>query len=465
VLIVGAEIEGRGPIDVRLLAGRVSEVGVGLKRQPGEPLLAAAGGALLPGLHDHHIHLLALAASESSLQCGPPEIETSAALARSLTAAGAGQTWLRGVGYHESVAGSLGREDLDRWQPRRPVRIQHRSGAMWMLNSAAIERLGLDKGTDAEGVERDRDGGCTGRLFGLDLWLRERLGDAAIPPLGAVAQTLAGFGVTGVTDATVSNTDLELSALGRATESGELPQRVLAMGGIGLSRSKHPRVARGAVKIVLAERRLPKFDELRKAIEVAHEQGRSVAIHCVTRAELVFALTAFSEAGAQMGDRLEHASIAPPDCLDLLAGLPLTVVTQPGFLRQRGDAYAVDVEPRDRPWLYRGRGFLKAGVLLAAGSDAPFGPADPWLAMRAAVDRRSAGGRCLGERERLTPDEALALFQGTAEAPGAGPRRVAVGADADLCLLDCGWETAREELSSERVKATWCGGSLVYQRG
>ena len=46
--------------------------------------------------------------------------------------------WLRGVAYHESVAGPLDRDRLDAWVADRPLRVQHRSGALWMLNSAGI---------------------------------------------------------------------------------------------------------------------------------------------------------------------------------------------------------------------------------------------------------------------------------------------------------------------------------------
>ena len=35
--------------------------------------------------------------------------------------------------------------------------------------------------------------------------------------------------------------------------------------------------------------------------------------------------------------------MAPPDAVQLLADLPITVVTQPGFIRERGDAYLADV--------------------------------------------------------------------------------------------------------------------------
>src|SRR5262249_60460726 len=81
--------------------------------------------------------------------------------------------WLRGVGYHESVAGPLDRGLLDRLVPERPLRIQHRSGAEWSLNSAGLRRL--DLATAPAGVERDTTGEPTGRLRRVGDWLRDHL--------------------------------------------------------------------------------------------------------------------------------------------------------------------------------------------------------------------------------------------------------------------------------------------------
>ena len=45
---------------------------------------------------------------------------------------------------------------------------------------------------------------------------------------------------------------------------------------------------------------------------------------------------------------LEHASVAPTDAMERIRSLGLTVVTQPGFVFERGDAYRRDVAVRRR---------------------------------------------------------------------------------------------------------------------
>ena len=467
--IAGAELADRrdaGPQDVRIEAGRIVAIGRHLPEVRGEPVLDARGAALLPGLHDHHIHLLALAAAESSARCGPPAVRNPHELAEALSRCELRQGWIRGIGYHESVAGELDRWQLDRLAPefqQKLIRIQHRSGALWILNSEAVRRLGLDDAdTLPEGVERDGRGRVTGRLLRLDDWLRERLSGDPLPDLEPVGRRLARYGVTGVTDATAGNSEAELVALTAAVTSGRLPQRLLVMGRLELPLPRHPNLERGAVKLILNEGDLPHFDALERLIRRTHRSGRPVAFHCVTRSELVLAATALAAAGSQPGDRIEHASVAPPDAVELLAELPVTVVTQPNFILERGDAYLRDVDAADLPWLYRCRGFLDAGILLGGGTDAPFGDPDPWLAIRAAVERRSAAGARLGDEEALTPERALALFASPPEAPGAPPRLLDVGSEADLCLLDRPWAEARKELSSDLVVATLRCGQVIW---
>ena len=478
MLIRNAEIAGRRT-ELRCRRGSIVEIAPRLDPRAGEDEFDARGGALLSGLHDHHLHLLALAASLDSIACGPPAIASRGDLARALERARPRDGWLRGTGYFESVAGPLDRHRLDALHAEHAVRIQHRSGSMWFLNSRAIARLGLDSNPASPGIERDRAGRATGRLFRLDGWLRERLPSQPAPDLSRVGELLARHGVTRVTDATPSNGSTELALFRAAQADGALPQRLRLMGGLSLSTSDastsvastsdaSPDLEIAEYKILLDEPSLPDLEELSTEISAAHEAGRPVAIHTVTRTEIHFALAALEAAGTLTGDRLEHASVTPPEALDDVRRLRIGIVTQPNFIAERGDAYRKDVTDRDRPFLYRVASWLDAGVPLAAGTDAPFGRADPWLAIRAAITRQTPSSGALGIEERVEAETAIGLFSDgfvmtpANRAPGL---RLRIGQPADLCLLDAPWKDAREDLSSERVAATLCGGKLIWSRG
>ncbi len=457
MLIRAAEIEG-AKRDLRITNGRIAEIAERLDRLPGEKLLDAAGGALLPGLNDHHLHLAAAAAARASLRCGPPEVVDAIQLAAMLASAD-GTGWLRGIGYHDSVAGPIDRHWLDRHGPAQPVRIQHRSGRLWILNSAALALVA----TEDAPLERDEQG-FTGRLYDADAWLRDRIG-GALPDLAALSDALAAQGITGVADATPRNDIAAYAGFAAAQASAALRQRLLVMGDASLDTLPPGSglIARGPWKLHLHDTDPPDYDTIVADFRRSHAAGRRVAIHCVTEAELVLATTALAEAGALPGDRIEHASVTPPALLPILAELGVTVVTQPNFIRERGDAYRAEIAAAELSWLYRGRSFQAAGIPLAAGSDAPFGRPEPWMAMQAATDRKSAAGHVLGPDEALTPEQALALFLGALQDPGGPPRRVEIGAVADLCLLDRSWASAREALGEVRIVATLRDGVLIWE--
>jgi hypothetical protein len=339
------------------------------------------------------------------------------------------------------------------------VRIQERSGRLWILNSAALDILapaGME--TPLESVD-DR---YTGRLYDGDGWLRERLGKSA-PPVRVASERLLSRGVTGFTDTTPGNGRAEDMFFRNAKAAGEIVQSVLLMGNDQLDGLLECHgITIGPRKIHLHETDFPELSELSAAIAATHALERCVAVHCVTVAELVFALAAFEEAGTMSGDRIEHAAVAPPELVHTIARLGLTIVTQPNFIAERGDAYLRDVEPLDRPWLYRLLGFLEAGVPLAGGTDAPFGDADPWKAMQAAVTRRTAVGARLGPDEALSPAEALALFMGEPKDPGGPSRTLRIGAIADLCLIDRSWSDACSDFRDVAVAMTIKDGRIAW---
>jgi predicted amidohydrolase YtcJ len=467
--LTGVEVDGRPGATVRIAAGRIVAVdhhGTGGSVPAGvdAPVLDGRGGAVIAGLRDHHLHLLSTAARRSSVACGPPEVTDAAGLRAALAggAADAGTGgWVRGYGYDESVAGPLDAATLDRLLGEgsdHPVRVQHRSGHAWVLNGRAIRELGVGE-VDHRGVDRDPDGRPTGVLFDLDPWLREAAGPAGPPDPAPVGESLARFGVTGFTDASAANGPAELELVESACESGRLGQRVLLLGGGELPVRESGAVRTGQLKVMLVERDLPSFDELVATIRGAGARG--AALHCVTRETLVLAASALAVTGGGP-HRVEHASVAPPEVVALVRASGATVVTQPAFAEAHGDRYLRDVEAADLPWLYRLAGWEQAGVPLAAGSDSPFGPLDPWVAIRAAVDRHTAGGQLLGAGERLRPEAALALYQGSLGDPGGGPRRVAVGEPADLCVLRAPWHEARLELRSSLVRMTVVAGRVIW---
>jgi predicted amidohydrolase YtcJ len=460
VLIVDAEVVGRRGVAVRMAGGRIAECAPGLRPGRGEDVLDARGGAVLPGLHDHHVHLRAMAGALASVPVGPPDVRDRAGLVATLVrAAGrlAPGAWVRAVGYHESVAGPLTRRELDSIIADRPVRVQHRSGMLWTLNSLGLRAVDA-AGAGLSGVERDDVGRPTGRLWRLDGWLSSRLPRVAVS-LGAVGERAAAAGVTGFTDATPEQTQSDVDYLVAAVASGELPQRVHCMAPPGVV-GGGDRFTIGPVKTLLHDDTLPTAGELAKQFRVTHEAGRPVAVHCLTAVQLVTTLAALTEAGPHPGDRIEHGAMIHADLLPELRALGLTVVTQPNFVTERGEAYLYEVDERDLPGLWRLRSLLDSGVALAGGTDAPFGRADPWAAIAAAVSRRIATGETLGIPERLDPPRALRLFLGDATEP-ARPRSVTVGAPADLCLLSVPMAEGLRALDASMVAATLVAGERV----
>lgn len=438
-LLRRAQVGGR-VTDVRFDDSRVLEIGDDAAPERDEDVLDADGGALLPGLHDHHMHVLATARAASS-------IDVTEGLA-ALAAAPPGPDWLRAVG---AVDDRLDAPALDRVVPARPVRVQHHSGALWVLNSAGLRAIGA---TDADhpGIERDEHGRPTGRLWRADDWLATRVPDSDPPDVAALSDELAGYGITGVTDATPSMPERSAALL------AEMRQRVHSLAELPPDGGAGPR------KIVLADHALPSYDDLGELVAASRAEGRPVAVHCVTRAALLLTLALLEDQGAQPGDRIEHAAVAGPGEAARIASLGVAVVTQPGFIASRGDRYLRDVDDVDLPDLYPYASLVTAGATVVPSSDAPYGPLDPWQVMRAARDRRTAAGRVVNPGERVDVATVLDGYLRPLDDLCAPSRRVVVGAPADLVLLHVPLADALADPTAEVVRQAWATGGAAAQR-
>jgi len=420
--------------DVRL-GPRINEVGGNLVARPGENVLDAAGGTVLPGLHDHHVHVRSAASALASVSVGPPEVRTKDQLAQALSNAIPGSDgWIRAVGYHESVAGDLDRRALDVLLPGIPVRVQHRSGALWILNSAALGRVGMAGHPD-------------GRLRSADRGWSDALGKRETD-LAELNRRLTAVGVTGVTDATPDLEADDVIALHVAHQRGDFRPRLhfLSPG-----------------KKILHDDRLD-LDALTDWIVDRHSADRPVAVHCVTAAQLVVTIAALRAAGSHPLDRIEHAAVVPDDALADLADLAVTVVTQPNFVAERGDQYLAEVPTAEHAQLWRVGSLLKANVQVALSTDMPFGRGDPWAAMRAAVRRATPSGAVLNAGERISAEEALTMFLGWSDQPSQ-LRAVEPGQPGDVCVLTQPPAAVLAELDAGMVAATVIGGEVAYAAG
>jgi predicted amidohydrolase YtcJ len=416
----------------------------------------AGGGRLLPGLADHHLHLLATAANAGSVDLTGIAATDHDALARALRGA-ARYGVVRATGLDDGGAALLDAAAIDAICEEVPVRVQYRTGGLWVLNGRAMEAA-LDGIESVPACFERGPHGLTGRVWRGDDVLRSRRG---APPLSlaTLGVEFARHGVTAVTDANPSPRPEQAQAI--AAAAAAMPQRLTVMSGAelpGASEGWH----QGPVKVLLDEHALPSAGVLEARIRAARTAGRPIAVHCVTVAELALAIAVFEAEGVVPGDRIEHAMLVPSMLVAPLAGLGLTVVCQPAFLAARGDRYRRCLDPRELACLMPLATLARAGVRLAASSDAPYGPLNPWRAIVAATDRCTAEGQVLDAGESLSAEQALRLYLGDAADPAGPARRIVPGVVADLVVLKPGAVVGRDE---DPVGLTIIDGRIVYRAG
>lgn len=482
---------------VAISGRRISWVGAGENapsQVPGRTRqIDCAGALVLPGIVDAHCHPLSLAASLTEVDCRTlvvRSIEDVVGAIQERAAETAPGEWVRAHGYHESdlVEGRHPvRSDLDRATTAHPVRLMHRSRHAAVLNSAAMRAVGI--GMDAEeppGGTIDRDpltGEPTGLLLDMGDWLSARL-----PPLTSrvfsdavrlAGQQLLSHGVTTVTDAGAGNTPDTWKTYTRLKAVGDFGPRVVTMTGAwhagrfadaGLRFGTGDDALKvGHAKLMLSAssgRLAPPKDELRSLVANAARLGFPTAIHAVEADAVRAACTAIAEARREVGSlaaphRIEHCSDAPESVLKLLANSGAAVVTNPLFIYESGERYLRDVESAALRGLYRVRSLLNAGVLVAAGSDAPVTSSSPLAGVHAAVRRRAASGETLSPAEGVTPMEALAMHTRWAAAVSGLADRlgtITAGKLADLVVLDSDGVG-----SDSRAAVTIVDGRPVYE--
>lgn len=484
VVADGERLVPAAPCRLRLEAGRIVACAPLDAAGPARDaiVLGDEHALLLPAFADPHVHLVACAADRAGLDLAdapPPRIpELLDRLRHAATDLPPG-TWLRVSGYDEAWLAERRhptRTELDRALPEHPLRIRHATRHATLLNSSAwarVERaLGLPQDEQAP---RDADGRPLGPVFGLEPEITRVVGPiepaALAHGLRAVGAALARLGVAHLDEVTASNDAARVARLADAVAAGDLPQRVRVFVGDPEEAEPARRAAEDHVTIAGVKLLARSTDEVHTAaftdrLRRSRRLGLCVAVHAVDPDVVVAVLDALAGAPPRAGandvpDRLEHASLCPPEVVRRIAAAGVAVVSQPAFVAWRGDKYLREVEGPLQDWLYPLRDLRAAGVLVAAGSDAPVVPLDPRIGLDGAVRRTTPAGDVVGARQMLDEVQALDLFT-SAPARLRGdrvPHGLVPGAAADLLVVEP--DRWRERWRGLGVRHTLSAGRVI----
>ena len=452
-----------------------------------------AGGTLLPGLMDAHVHFTATGFLMTALDCS---LMTSLAdLLRSIyeTARskppGALILGLRLSTQDWPEGRNPSRSELDAVAPDHPVYLRNITGHSSLANSRALELLDFPVGQP--GVTLGDDGAPEGYLIAQATQLAtQRMYARYAQEVGyetafhAAAQRAAQSGCT-----TVHALD-DLGAVRELlTLKSTLPTRVLpytqtfdlqAVRELGLPRigGCHGCALDGDFDMHTAALFEPyegmanacgvlynDDDALNAFVLEAHQAGVQTAFHAVGDRAVEQALQAFERAQAQhprpnARHRIEHAQLITNEQIRRaqVAGVIISVQpafnhfwpheTYPQFIGKRSS----HVDPL--------ASLQTAGIPLAGGSDSTVTPLRPLLGIHAAVNHSRP-------EERLSVRDALTLFtQGVAFSTFDEHRRGSLqeGLDADVIILEEDLFTLEPERIKEvNVQMTLTRGTIVHE--
>jgi len=459
------------------------------------------GQTVVPGFIDAHMHIVATAKKHLSLDLAPGKnIRCFSDIVSFIhdhsrhVPAGA---WVFGKGHNEHYLSEKthpNRWDLDRAAPDHPIKITHRSGHTHVLNTLALQKVGINRESgDPNGGIIDRDlksGEPTGILYGMGDFLSER-----IPPpqkneleagLKKVNQMLLSVGVTSIQDASHRNDLRRWDLLKNWSSCGKLQPRVNMLQGYpSFLRKEHHefstlpeqnRFKIGAVKIIVDDttgRILPEQKDLNEMVLNVHQAGVQAAFHAINEVSIDAACRSVASAlaklpGKNFRHRIEHCSVCPPALAKKIARLNMSVVTQPSFIFHSGERYIETVPEEQLQFLYPMQTLLSHGINLAASSDSPVVPPDPLTGIYAAVTRSAENDLVVGRHEKISALEALRMYTRyaaytTFEEDIKGT--ISPGKLADIVVLnEDPTRLSDTDLRKLKVNMTIIGGEIVWDK-
>jgi predicted amidohydrolase YtcJ len=471
----------------------------------GARVLDVGPRAVLPGLHDFHLHLVGMARARREVTLDdaasfPAVVEALAAATGWLLE---GDAWLSGRGWRETVLAAGNLRELDAALGGRLALLYSHDGHSAWASPAALRAAGIDAATpDPDGgrIEHGSDGEPNGLLREratdlVDLVAGRLAGRELDAALVETVAELAGQGITGAVDAGDSTADNgvgEYAVLGdrasilagagdrldgRLRLTVNMPAAAIAAAAeLGL-RTGEPLPGATTVRLgwakafvdgALGSRTAALFEpyscgpqaqtgiarlteaELDEIVAAGRAARIGLAVHAIGDRGISLVLDAFERASPRPGDappdRMEHLQLLRPQDVARLASSDITASLQPVHCasdRAMVDACWQGREEHAYPW----RSLAASGARLAFGSDAPIESANPWLGIFAALHRRTPadGTPDWHPEQALTIEAAIAGYtSGPAAAAGRSDEgHLRPGAQADLAVLNVDLATLR----------------------
>ncbi|WP_394686008.1 amidohydrolase [uncultured Microbacterium sp.] len=469
------------PVDLVIADGRIADIAPTGNLRPTGPVIDGEGGWLLPGLWDHHVHVLQWALAASRVPLGEVASARDAATIMALAPESDGRRV--GSGFRDGLwpdAPSL--ELLDATTRGVPTYLINADVHSVWMNTAAFRREGFEPVASGMLVEEDAFE-ISRRLNAVDA----AVADAAVERM---ARTAAARGVVGLVDLDMTWNDepwQRRAASGFDTlriSYGTYPQdldRAIAEGlrtGDPVRGSTNGLVRVGPLKAITdgslgtrtaaCAHHYPGDTGNHGLLTVPPEQlvdmmtrataaGLDCAIHAIGDVANAHALDAYALTGAV--GTIEHAQLVAHADIPRFARLGVAASVQPEHaLDDRDMTDAIWAEQSAQP--YPLRALADSGANLRFGSDAPVAPLDPWAAMASAVFRTRDGRDAWQPHQRVGIDTAIAA---STAGGSTAPAEISPGAVADLVIVGADPLTADERgLRAMPVRATLLAGRVTH---
>lgn len=469
------------PVDLVLVDGVIADIAPTGNLRPTGLVVDGEGGWLLPGLWDHHVHVLQWALAADRVPLG--EVASARDAAAIMAAAPIGDGRRVGSGFRDGLwtdAPSL--DLLDAATGDVPTYLINADVHSVWMNSAAFRREQFAPVASGMLVEED--------AFEISRRLNAVDAQTADDAVDRMARAAAARGLVGLVDLDMTWNDepwqrraargfdtLRVSYgtypqhLDRAIVEGlrtgdpvrggrdDLirvgPLKAITDGSLGTRTAAcaHPYPGDPANHGLLTV--AP--DDLVDMMTRATAAGLECAIHAIGDVANSHALDAYAITGAV--GTIEHAQLVAHADIPRFARLGVAASVQPEHaLDDRDMTDAIWAGQSAQP--YPLRALADSGANLRFGSDAPVAPLDPWAAMASAVFRTRDGREPWQAHQRVGIGTAIAA---STAGGSTTPAEIAPGAIADLVIVGVDPLTADERaLRSMPVRATLLAGRVTH---